>query len=161
MHGLTLAEIDTISIPFAPDRWLFAEKRRPQEVLKEANQIVKSALGSCHNNGAGPPIRYFNHHHFHAASAFYCSHFDEALVIVIDGTGERESSSIWVGENGRLTKLAQFDWPNSLGVLYADFTEFLGFERNQGEGKTMGLATYGELYPRMKSILSEKILLIS
>ena len=97
-----------------------------------------------------PPISFYNHHLSHAASTYYLSGFDDALIITIDGTGEREATSIFKAEHGKIEKIEQFDWPNSLGNLYSAFTEFLGFKPLSAEGKTMGLAAYGKYNQKYK-----------
>ena len=70
--------------------------------------------------------------------------FDEAAVVVMDGRGAWEASSIWRGHNGRLEHVLTIPWPNSLGLFYAQFTQYLGFVPNSDEWKVMGLAPYGK-----------------
>jgi carbamoyltransferase len=93
--------------------------------------------------GRLPPIVHVPHHLAHAASAFYTSGFDEATVVIVDGVGETESTSIWRGRGMALERIEQIDFPNSLGEFYAAITEFCGFKVYQQEGKLMGLAAYG------------------
>lgn len=83
------------------------------------------------------------HHQSHAASAFYPSPFEEALVITLDGVGEWTSGSIAIGKGNRLTVLKEMHFPHSLGLLYSAFTQYCGFQVNSGEYKLMGLAPYG------------------
>jgi carbamoyltransferase len=86
------------------------------------------------------------HHMAHAASAFFCSPFDDAAVLTVDGVGEWATATMGVAGSTpcsvRLTREMRF--PDSLGLLYSTFTSFLGFEVNEGEYKVMGLAPYGE-----------------
>lgn len=89
------------------------------------------------------PILYSEHHLSHAASAYYASPFKEALVLTIDGVGEWATASIWHGNNGKLESLKEMHFPDSLGLFYSSFTQFLGFKVNSGEYKLMGLAPYG------------------
>jgi carbamoyltransferase len=89
-------------------------------------------------------LRYSYHHLSHAASAYYPSGFDEAVVIVMDGVGEWASTSIYVGSNGILELKQEIKFPHSLGLLYSSFTYFCGFKVNSGEYKLMGLAPYGK-----------------
>ncbi len=89
-------------------------------------------------------IRFVDHHLAHAISAYAFSGFDDAAVIVIDGRGAWEATSIWHGHAGRLEHVLTIPWPNSLGLFYAQFTQFLGFVPNSDEWKVMGLAPYGE-----------------
>jgi carbamoyltransferase len=108
---------------------------------------------------AGVPhdrIVFADHHLSHAASAYFPSEFDSAAVITVDGVGEWATATIGSGAsaNGahRLEIQAQVDFPHSLGLFYSAFTDFLGFEVNEGEYKVMGMAPYGE--PRFVDELS-------
>jgi carbamoyltransferase len=91
-----------------------------------------------------PPIICLNHQFTHAASAFYPSGFDEALVVSIDNYGGHLSGSVYAGTEGKLEELESFLRFNSIGRFYSDITAFLGFRRSNGEGKVMGLAPYGK-----------------
>ena len=83
------------------------------------------------------------HHHTHLATAYYGSGFDDALVLSIDGRGGTESAIIAHGLNGEIRTLDEIRLPNSLGLLYASVTKFLGYTPFDGEGTVMGLAAYG------------------
>jgi carbamoyltransferase len=93
-------------------------------------------------------VVFTDHHVSHAASAFFPSPFDSAAVLTIDGVGEWATATIGRAEtiDGRhsLEQLDQIDFPHSLGLFYSAFTDFLGFEVNEGEYKVMGMAPYGE-----------------
>lgn len=89
-------------------------------------------------------FRYVNHHYAHAISAYSYSGFEDAAIVIMDGRGAWEASSIWHGRDGRVEHVQTIDWPNSLGLFYARFTEFLGFTPNADEWKVMGLAPYGK-----------------
>src|SRR5438094_6317857 len=88
--------------------------------------------------------RFVDHHLAHAISAFAFSGFSEAAVLVLDGRGAWEATSIWYGRDGRLDHVLTVPWPNSLGLFYAAFTEHLGFQAYSDEWKVMGLAPYGQ-----------------
>jgi carbamoyltransferase len=88
-------------------------------------------------------IRFVEHHLAHAISAYALSGFSDATVVVVDGRGAWEATSIWHGQQGRLDHVETIQWPNSLGVFYAEFTHYLGFQKNSDEWKVMGLAPYG------------------
>lgn len=90
-------------------------------------------------------MRFVDHHLAHAISAYAFSGFRDAAVVVVDGRGAWEATSIWHGHEGRLEHVLTIPYPNSLGLFYAQFTEFLGFHANSDEWKVMGLAPYGEL----------------
>lgn len=85
---------------------------------------------------------FIDHHLSHAASAYRCSGFKNANILVLDGAGEKNSTSLYVGKTGNISKLKSFPAINSLGQLYESITSILGMGMF-GEGKTMGLAPYG------------------
>src|SRR5258706_9772661 len=89
-------------------------------------------------------MRFVDHHLAHAISAYGYSGFDDAAVVVMDGRGAWEATSIWHGHAGKLDHVATINWPDSLGLFYAQFTGFLGFVPNSDEWKVMGLAPYGQ-----------------
>lgn len=94
------------------------------------------------------------HHVAHAASAYYPSGFDEALIIVADGMGEHEGLTIAVGEGDRIRLVQQIPSIHSLGIFYSLFTMYLGFEFNMDEYKVMGLAPYGDPRRHFKQVMS-------
>jgi carbamoyltransferase len=94
--------------------------------------------------GAKARFRFVDHHLAHAISAYSYSGFDDAAIVVMDGRGAWEATSIWHGSKGRVYPLLTIDWPDSLGLFYAAFTGFLGFVPNADEWKVMGLAPYGK-----------------
>ncbi len=89
-------------------------------------------------------LLFAEHHQSHAASAFYPSPFDEAVVLTMDGVGEWATTSVSLGRGNTLTPVRELRWPHSLGLLYSAFTAYTGFRVNSGEYKVMGLAPYGE-----------------
>lgn len=90
-----------------------------------------------------PPLMFTEHHQSHAASAFFPSPFEKAVVMCLDGVGEWATSSVWVGDGNTLTPQWDINFPHSLGLLYSAFTYYTGFKVNSGEYKLMGLAPYG------------------
>jgi len=111
-----------------------------------------------HPGGLGDPDKmlFSEHHLSHAASAFYPSPFEDAVVLTMDGVGERTTTAVCIGRGSGLTVEKEVGFPHSLGLLYSAFTYYLGFKVNSGEYKVMGLAPYGE--PRFaESILTHLI----
>jgi len=98
---------------------------------------------------------FVNHHDAHAAACFYSSPFDHAALLIIDGVGEYATTSLYEGKHNSIKLLKQFYYPHSLGLFYAAITEYLGFKHNDGEGKVMGLAAYGEpiFYDKMQNCI--------
>lgn len=98
-------------------------------------------------SGRRLPLYYVTHHLTHAAGALLASPHEEAAILTIDGYGERDCAVIWRGSSHptpRFERLWTQEFPHSLGAFYAAFTQFLGFKANSGEGKLMGLASYGQ-----------------
>jgi carbamoyltransferase len=87
---------------------------------------------------------YFSDHHLsHAASAFFPSPFEEAVVLTADGVGEWATTTVAIGKGNKLEIKKEIHFPHSLGLLYSAFTYYTGFKVNSGEYKLMGLAPYG------------------
>ena len=103
---------------------------------------VKSLIAK--SVGIDPKNILFSEHHLsHAASAYFCSPFDEAAILTFDGVGEWSTTTMGVGKGNNLTLTHELRFPHSIGLLYSAFTAFLGFEVNEGEYKVMGMAAYG------------------
>ena len=118
--------------------WLKEKLFQKKLIIKE----LKNAFGkkTVWNN----KLLFTEHHLSHAASAFYPSPFEEAIILTADGVGEWATSSVWLGEGNKLLPKWEIDFPHSLGLLYSAFTYYTGFKVNSGEYKLMGLAPYGE-----------------
>ena len=108
-----------------------------------AHQNGGFKLFTYHFGPTKAQMRFVDHHLAHAISAYSYAGFDKAAVVVMDGRGAWEASSIWYGHDGRLEHVLTIPWPNSLGLFYAQFTQYLGFVPNSDEWKVMGLAPYG------------------
>jgi carbamoyltransferase len=89
-------------------------------------------------------LLFTEHHHAHAASAFFPSPFDEAVILTLDGVGEWCTTSVAHGKGNSLEIAKEIHFPHSIGLLYSAFTQYLGFRVNSGEYKVMGLAPYGQ-----------------
>ena len=89
-------------------------------------------------------IFFSNHHLSHAASAFFPSPFEEAIILTADGVGEWATTTVAIGKNNKLKIDKEIHFPHSLGLLYSAFTYYTGFKVNSGEYKLMGLAPYGK-----------------
>ena len=138
---------------FATDLKCFLRGKYPISYLNILNS-ARLYASMAHQNGGfkrfthhfGPTkaqMRFVDHHLAHAISAYSYSGFDNTAVVVMDGRGAWEASSIWHGHDGKLDHVLTIPWPNSLGLFYAQFTQYLGFVPNSDEWKVMGLAPYG------------------
>ncbi len=101
-------------------------------------------------------INFSEHHFSHAASAFYPSPFNDAIILTLDGVGEWATTTIAEGKNNNIKILKEIHFPHSIGLLYSAFTYYTGFKVNSGEYKLMGLAPYGQ--PKYKEIILSKLL---
>jgi carbamoyltransferase len=130
--------------------------RRFFEQFREYERELRAALVIP----AKTPLFFFNHHLCHAASAFHFSPFDDAAILVIDGTGDDETASLYLGDReGEIQRAATFSkYPQSLGFFYATVADYIGLGWVEGPGKLMGLAPYGEprFYEQLKSVVFRK-----
>ena len=101
-------------------------------------------------------IKFSEHHFSHAASAFYPSPFDEAIILTLDGVGEWATTTLAHGKGNKVTMLKEIHFPHSLGLLYSAFTYYTGFKVNSGEYKVMGLAPYGK--PIYKDLILKNLI---
>ena len=101
-------------------------------------------------------IKFSEHHYSHAASAFFPSPFENAVVLTLDGVGEWATTTVAIGKKNKLEMIKEIHFPHSLGLLYSAFTYYTGFKVNSGEYKVMGLAPYGS--PKFKSLILEKLI---
>jgi carbamoyltransferase len=144
--GLGPADIDHLAHGFAYKPMPFhghesLEQRRHNEVYAPE---VTAGRAEAIFPGWGSRFVSVPHHMAHAASAFYLSGFDDALIVVADGMGEIESLTVAIGEGDAIRVLRRYSIPQSLGILYSVFTLYLGFEMMMDEYKVMGLAPYGD-----------------
>jgi carbamoyltransferase len=123
--------------------------------LKRTLKTELAALAGC-SKLALPDLLFAAHHQSHAASAFFPSPFQRAVVLCLDGVGEWATTSAWLGNGRELKPLWEIDFPHSLGLLYSAFTYYTGFRVNSGEYKLMGLAPYGE--PKYIDLILDKLL---
>ena len=96
------------------------------------------------------------HHQSHAASAFFPSPFEEAVVLTMDGVGEWATTTVGIGRGNDLKVIKEIHFPHSLGLLYSAFTYYTGFKVNSGEYKVMGLAPYGE--PKYRDLILDELI---
>src|SRR3546814_666772 len=116
-------------------------------------------LRELRRHGGGFPdvgrLLFAEHPVSHAASAFYPSPVEEAVVLTLDGVGEWATTAVAIGRGRELRMVKEIHFPHSLGLLYSAFTYYTGFKVNSGEYKVMGLAPYGE--PRFKDLILERL----
>ena len=101
-------------------------------------------------------LLFCEHHLSHAASAFYPSPFENAVVLTMDGVGEWATTSAGLGDGHRLEIFQEIHFPHSLGLLYSALTYYAGFKVNSGEYKVMGLAPYGQ--PKYTKLILDNLI---
>jgi len=101
-------------------------------------------------------LLFTEHHQSHAASAFFPSSFNEAVILTMDGVGEWATTSVGFGRGNHLEMRKELHFPHSLGLLYSAFTYYTGFKVNSGEYKVMGLAPYGE--PKFADLIFDRLI---
>jgi len=106
--------------------------------------LLRKELRKFHEEISADKLLFTEHHLSHAASAFFPSPFEKAVVLTMDGVGEWATTSAALGEGNRLEIFQEIYFPHSLGLLYSALTYYTGFKVNSGEYKVMGLAPYGE-----------------
>lgn len=172
--GLTLNDVDLVTfydkpflkferlldtyLAFAPRGFRSFRKAMPvwlREKLFQKDFLTKEMR--AHPGGFNDPSRllFSEHHYSHAASAFFPSPFNEAVVLTLDGVGEWATTTVALGRAKELDIVKEIHFPHSIGLLYSAFTYYTGFKVNSGEYKVMGLAPYGE--PRFKSVILDKL----
>ncbi len=152
--GLGPGDVDAVAFYERPD--VKADRQRATGAVAPSGQpdaldpgrperMIRELLG---HEG---PILTFPHHLSHAASAFWCSGFDDAAVLTVDGVGEWATATYSHAAADRIEPFEEVRFPHSLGLFYGTITAYLGFRVNDGEYKVMGLAPYGE--PRLAGAL--------
>jgi len=161
-QGITMADVDVVAVPTAASvpelNFLLNLKGARREKKNTAGRLLETIKELFKRPVAKPPLYiknfplknstellHINHHLAHAASAYYTNPCrDKQLIITMDGVGDEISNALWRGENGKIELLQSFPRSSSLGWFYSNVTEALGWWHGDGEGKTMGLAPYGD-----------------
>ena len=146
-------------VAFAPKGFAQFSKAMPIWLKEKLFQkiFLKKYLKEIDNEFNDEKKIYFSEHHLsHAASTFYPSPFDEAVILTADGVGEWATTTIAIGKGKELNIKKEIHFPHSLGLIYSAFTYYSGFKVNSGEYKLMGLAPYGE--PKFVDIMKDKII---
>ena len=133
-------------VAFAPRGFVQFAKAMPiwlKEKLFQKKMLLNLLKEHDDNFKGENKILFSEHHLSHAASAFYPSPFNEAVVLTADGVGEWATTTVAVGKENKLNIKKEIHFPHSLGLLYSAFTYYAGFKVNGGEYKLMGLAPYG------------------
>ena len=146
-------------LAFAPRGFTSFRQALPlwlKEKLFQKSLLKKELQRHAQNFDWDNRLLFAEHHQSHAASAFFPSPFDDAVVLTMDGVGEWATTSVAIGHGSKLESVREIHFPHSLGLLYSAFTYYTGFKVNSGEYKVMGLAPYGE--PRYADRILEHVI---
>ena len=146
-------------VAFAPQGFKSFSKAMPiwlNEKLFQKKLIFNHLKEHDKNFSDESKILFSEHHLSHAASAFYPSPFDEAIILTADGVGEWATTTVAIGKGNKLDIKKELHFPHSLGLLYSAFTYYTGFKVNSGEYKLMGLAPYGQ--PKYMNLILENLI---
>ncbi|PZP38869.1 MAG: hypothetical protein DI585_06060 [Pseudomonas fluorescens] len=119
--------------------WLNEKFFQKQLLTRELIRLAQTQGSSFKNT----QLLFANHHLSHAASAFYPSPFERAVVLVVDGIGEWATTTVAIGTPDKLEIVREISFPHSLGLLYSAFTSYVGYKPHGDEYKLMGLAAFG------------------
>ncbi|UCB57627.1 MAG: carbamoyltransferase [Candidatus Omnitrophota bacterium] len=160
--GVKPREIDYIAYPWSPEalrkkrseylrRTIFSHPSRAykkffcnRKETKGQSAFIEDTLKNCGFEKNRPKIEWVEHHLAHTASSFFLSGFEKAAVLSIDSGGEITSTLLGVGQERTIKSIKEIVAPDSLGNFYATMTDYLGFRRENGEYKVMGMAPYGD-----------------
>jgi len=129
-----------------------------KEKLFQKQNIFKELKNIDENFKDKSKLKFVEHHMSHAASAYYPSPFDNAIIFTADGVGEWATTTIGIGKGDKINLLKEIIYPDSLGLLYSAFTYYCGFKVNDGEYKLMGLAPYGK--PIYKDLIYNNLITV-
>ena len=143
----------------APKGFIQFSKAMPawlREKLFQKNLLINCLKEHDKNFNNSKKIFFSEHHLSHAASAFFPSPFEEAIILTADGVGEWATTTVAIGKKNNLEIKKEIHFPHSLGLLYSAFTYYTGFKVNSGEYKLMGLAPYGQ--PKYKDLIYDNLI---
>jgi carbamoyltransferase len=171
-QGLSIDDVDIIAVPAqgsVPElNFLFDLKGSQAEQFTTQRRMLEFTKRILNKPAAKPPLYIKNfpvsskteivhveHHLAHASSAYFSNGLKEKqLIVTMDGAGDGHSICLWRGENGKITPIEKMPVSSSIGWFYSNVTEALGWWHGDGEGKTMGLAPYGD-YKNIKGVLEK------
>lgn len=155
-NGEMAAFYDELNLRYSPDpstrAWQLSNLSRTAHSVQKrlAHELLRQY--GVHDP---PQLFFYPHHRSHAVATFLLSPFEEALVLIVDGSGEHQCTTIWRGAGQDLELVYEVTLPHSLGWFYSAVTEYLGFESYDGEYKVMGLAAYGRPHAHFREVLGQ------
>lgn len=160
--GIEPGAVDAVAFPWSPlayerHRWSYVRRcllgrtgrafratfGANAEEIKQRDK-VDDTLRAVGIDPKTTPIRFVEHHLAHASSAYHLSGWDHAAILTVDGSGELTATMFSEGRGGKIEIIREICNPDSLGFFYSTITDFLGFQRDDGEYKVMGMAPFGD-----------------
>jgi carbamoyltransferase len=126
-------------------RHLYYLGRWSGKAILDHGRLQRELAAGLKRWGFQDRLRRVEHHQSHAASAYYASDFDRALILTVDAYGSGLTTTLSLGDAGRIRRIHEVRFPHSLGMFYAQITKALGFVPDRHEGKILGLAAYGQI----------------
>lgn len=169
LTGLRPEDVDDIAVSINPSKDIWRKLAYSFTLGMRAKPFIKHEFWAAHNkqsalkqwlqktyNNHSPKVHYINHHLAHVVGSYYVSPYADAALLSMDGSGEW--STTWLGyvQQGKLNTISESFFPHSLGSFYETATQFCGFRPNYDEGKTMGLAPFGDasvFYQQMNTLV--------
>jgi len=154
--GGGLGDVAALAVSRQPRAYLLRKaalaRSHPRGLRRAASRVrnlaqvasLEQCIAAAFGGGRTPRLYPVEHHLAHVASAFFCSPFEEAACLSVDGFGDFVSTMLAVGRGSLIEVLQRVHFPHSLGQLYTAVTQYLGFPGFGDEYKVMGLAAYGE-----------------
>lgn len=165
-NKLSFKDVDYIALNFNPKSNLVAKvnfslknllnKETFFKILNFRKKLIKQKeLKEILKKNKKIKILNINHHLCHISSAYYCSNFDKAIAISIDGSGDFSTLASYYINNGNFKLINKVNYPHSLGIFYQAITQYLGFNNYGDEYKVMGLAGFGKpkFYNQIKKLI--------
>lgn len=157
--GLSVEDLDAVAYSYDPERLPPPTGDPTREDWEELRTLyarrLPRFLQTTFGTDAPVGVTYVPHHEAHAASAYFAAGYEDCAVLVVDGRGETSSALTGWVRAGDLKSLSSTPLPHSLGLLYEELTQHLGFLRSSDEYKVMALASYGR--PRHLEMLRDLI----
>ena len=152
------SDLDVIGVASRPARgWTRRSLSRPRlsplapvaTTYQEGKELGRfawewTALRALRQRAAGKKVVTLDHHNCHAASAFFLSPFEKALILTLDGEGDGTAGMIATGDGNKINSLKTISFANSVGWIYSRITDLIGFIPSKEEHKTQWLGLEGE-----------------
>jgi len=127
--------------PFAPISSIYFLNKASGELGRELNnfRILRDLPGQVR-----VAVQGLDHHLSHAASAFFASPFDCAVIVSLDEQGDGRCGFAGAGQGRQIREVTGIAFPNSLAWFFSQITKLIGFQPRSEEHKTQWLSATGD-----------------